>query len=108
MRYSIIWTDDAFADLKDIAQKIKHQFGAGTARKFVTEIRQRIDLLKTTPQLGTKHHIKDSDTEYYVLHSKKNRIFYDISDNIIYIDAVWDNRRDDRHINIMLTQRNNK
>ena len=98
----IIWHELALDELASIGEIVWESFGEKVADRVVEDIVHRVDALAANPFLGTED---DRYIPFRVLHSWHNRIFYLVIENEIRIVAIWDNRRDEKKLPILLSSR---
>ena len=96
MAYRIEFSDSAKSDLLDITRHIKKKSGAAIARKILSELTKRVDLLRELPERGNipKELAETGQTSFRELHYKPYRIFYSIGDETVTVLLVTDGRRD--------------
>ncbi len=104
----IVWHTGTKDDLLDIVNYLKRSFGKSVAKKGLAEIKGTVNLLATSPFLGTK----DDSLTYeghsiYTLHSRYNRILYTVREKDVLILIIWNNRRDISKIEELLKDRDN-
>ena len=98
----IIWHELALEELSSIGEKVLELFGEKVADKVVENMMDRVDALAANPFLGTED---ERYLPFRVLHSWHNRIFYLVTDKEIKIIAIWDNRRDEKKLPLLLSKR---
>lgn len=91
----IEWLTAAEDDLREIAKHVAHDFGFNTAEKTVANIVEETSRLSDFPKAGKLcHEYNNTVHQYRALHTRHDRIVYTITENIVLIVAVFDNRRD--------------
>ena len=95
----IDWSEDSLEDLREILSYVGSSFGGRKAVEVLFEIRDTVNLLMDFPMMG-KEFVKDStiDITCHTVPSKLCQIVYYVEDETINIVAVWNNRRDIRHL----------
>jgi len=89
-RKEVIWTDDAKLDLYDILEYWDNRNGS---KAFSTKLLQEFD--EAAERIGNfPFHGKESETEdVRDIIVRHYAITYHVSENIIHIISVWDERR---------------
>ena len=91
----IVWTNPAVEDLSEIFLFLEITINVDKAEEITTKLYQRVDDLFSFPEMGTiaqdRHDMK---SEYRYLVEKPYKILYSFSDNIVYIETVYDTRQD--------------
>jgi toxin ParE1/3/4 len=91
----IIWTNPAVEDLNEIFLFLEITINIDKAEEITTELYQRVDDLFSFPEMGTIAYDRhDMKSEYRYLVEKHYKILYSYSNDIIYIEAVYDTRQD--------------
>jgi addiction module RelE/StbE family toxin len=95
MDFEIVWTEPASADLLEIFQFIA-QDNPRAARRVLTSILDRVELLRKVPHIGTGYP-RGTDGPYREIVSGKYRIFYKIQETSRRIEVltVWHSARRD-------------
>ena len=83
-----------FDDLDDIADYITTYFSADLARKIVSEIHSKCQILADQPRLG-RIYPRNKYFNYYTV-KRKNLVFYHIDEQrqIVTLHRIFDSRRD--------------
>ena len=83
------------------------KFGRRKAGKVLSDIRERVELLKVFPNIGRKF-VDDPELgiTYRVLTDKMNRIVYFVDEDRIVIVTVWQNRQDINRLNHIMNNGN--
>lgn len=102
MNYSILWTCEARRDAQEIVSWVKSVFGNKAAEEVYEKIFSGTELLSYMPFSGITY---ASNSHYRVLRFKLSSIYYRINNDTIVITGVFDNRRDNRRIATILSQR---
>ena len=96
---NIRWLDSAELELANIVRYIGLTFGIDTASRVFDDIILRVEALQDFPYMGTLDpSVKYHGLEVYVLHNRHARLFYSITQSVIIVVLVWNNRRDERLI----------
>ena len=92
----IIILEQAELDLKELKEYIITHFSQEVWKKIYRNINRAINDLKKNPLIGKPllqlNELTEIEHRQIILGN--NRIIYEIEDNIIYIDAILDGRRD--------------
>lgn len=91
MQKEIYWSPIAIASYLDIKDYIESIWDLETMKKFEDLIDERIEQLKKNNFIAPK--IQNTNYRKLVIH-KNNSIIYDITEQLIRIHLVWDNRQD--------------
>lgn len=96
MNYQVIILESAEYDLKIIRSYIIKNFSIKIWQNTYLKIKQSIQTLKEFPYSGTipKELEKLNFDQYRQIISGKNRIIYEVRQNIIYIHIIIDSRQD--------------
>ena len=95
MNYRILWTLDAKKSLDEILDYIIEHNGLTVAYKLYEKIKNKSNLLKTSPLQGREvKELNSFKKKYLEIIVKPWRIIYKIDNDIIYILLVIDSRRD--------------
>jgi toxin ParE1/3/4 len=91
----IIWSNPAVEDLNEIFLFLEITINIDKAEEITTKIYQRVDDLFDFPEMGTiaydRYEIK---SKYRYLVEKPYKILYNVVNDIVYIEAVYDTRQD--------------
>lgn len=92
----IIWTKNADRQMYLISVYIKKQFGTKRKKEFLLEVRKTTSLLKRNPELGAPDPLfsKCDDVYRSIIINGLNKMVYYIDNDVIYISAFWDTRRE--------------
>ena len=91
----IVWTNPAVEDLSEIFLFLEITINVDKAEEITTKLYQRVDDLFSFPEMGTIAYDRhDMKSEYRYLVEKPYKILYSFSDNIVYIETVYDTRQD--------------
>ena len=103
----IKWSDLSRNDLRAILTYVGLNFGRRKAEESLSDIRNRVELLKDFPKLG-RVFVKDPERSitYRSITAKLNKIVYFIEDETITIVTVWQNRQDIKRLKHLLTKDN--
>ncbi len=90
------WTEHAKAQRNQIADYIQRHFGVKRRTRFIQEVRQMTQMLKNHPNLGSIDPLyADRPVAYRsVIVNGMSKMVYRIEDDLIYIAAFWDCRRE--------------
>ena len=103
----IEWSEQSRRDLRGILSYVGMKFGRRKAGKVLSDIRERVELLKVFPNIGRKF-VDDPEfgITYRVLTDKMNRIVYFVDEDRIVIVTVWQNRQDINRLNHIMNNGN--
>ena len=92
----IIWSKNADRQMYLISLYIQKQFGTKRKKEFLREVRQTTNLLKRNPELGPPDPLfKECNYVYRsIIINGLNKLVYYINNDVIYISAFWDTRRE--------------
>jgi len=92
----IRYTAGARSDLLQFRRSVIDRFDAATWSRSLTELRDRVALLADQPQLGSlPPEIEQLGIDrYFELAVGRNRLIYELRDDIVFILLVVDHRRD--------------
>ena len=95
-RYEISLTDLAKQQIRQIAKYIRMEFGKHHGDKFIQEVRHTRRLIESNPSVGIVEPLLAERAVMYrsFVMNRLNKIVYRIDDDVIYIVAFWDVRRD--------------
>lgn len=104
MKYEVVILKSAEQDLHDLRGYLLKQFGRDAWLESYEKIKAVIDNLKTFPFSGAIPDAleKINLAQYRQVFAGKNRIIYEVRQNIVYVHLVADCRRD---MNTLLTRR---
>lgn len=104
MKYEVVILESAEQDLRDLRGYLLKQFGRDTWLESYEKIKTVIDNLKTFPFSGVIPDELESINlaQYRQVISGKNRIIYEVRQNIVFVHLVADGRRD---MKTLLTRR---
>ena len=90
------WTPAARRQLFNTAKYIKHKFGTNAKDEFMDEVQHTTILLGKYPYMGKEEpFMYDRPLEYRsIVVSRINKIVYRLEENVLYIVALWDTRRE--------------
>jgi plasmid stabilization system protein ParE len=94
MKY--IWDPKAQWERDQIADYIYEQFGERRSMKFLDDVDEAVDTMLRFPSIGTIDPLfADRSVTYRsVVVDKLSKMVYRIEDDVIYIAAMWDCRRE--------------
>lgn len=101
MDFKLIWTERALSDLEQVVRYYQEdQKSPETAQRVGIEIVERVEVLKTFPDMGPLYPRK-SGTHREIL-CYDFRIFYraDHESNVVYIARIWHGRQDINHLDL--------
>ena len=103
----IKWSDLSRSDLRAILTYVGLNFGRRKAGESLSDIRNRVELLKDFPKLG-RVFVKDPERNitYRSITAKLNKIVYFIEGETITIVTVWQSRQDIKRLKNLLTKDN--
>ena len=92
----IEWTYLADRQRDQVANYIRKQFGAKRMKVFLKEVRSTTKMLSRNPNIGPIDPLfEDRPIAYrYVIINNLSKLVYYIDDDIIYVAAFWDTRRE--------------
>jgi plasmid stabilization system protein ParE len=93
----VVWDPRAKEARTQVANYIRHQFGSKRKTRFLQEVRQVIQQLRRSPDIGQIDPLFQDRTKTYrsVIINGLNKLVYFVSEDILYIAAFWDTRMDD-------------
>ncbi len=100
----IYWLQQARNSLHGIYKFYEATSGKKTADKIRMEIYQETRYLLIFPTIGSK----EEGTRYRYIIKRHCKIFYTIRDNNIFIELVWDTRRNPEVLRQLLTDDTNQ
>ena len=94
MRYE--WTDYAKEGRDQIADYIYERFGEKRSMKFLDDVDEAVDMIVRHPGIGTIDPLfADRSVTYRsIVVDGLNKLVYRVDDDVIYIAAMWDCRRE--------------
>ena len=92
----VIWHPQAEDALDQVANYIREQFGVKRRKFFLQEVRQTTKMLQRSPYIGPIDPLFDDrpNAYRYIIINGLSKMVYYIDDNLIYIAAFWDIRRE--------------
>ena len=92
----VIWHPQAKEVRDQIANYISRQFGRKSKIRFLQEVRETAQLLKTSPNMGSIDPLFEGRAKTYrsVIIQGLSKMVYYIDGDTIYIAAFWDTRRE--------------
>lgn len=102
MKYTVIRTEIADSQIRQIILRIAENFGKAVALEKLGEMEKNLKLLESNPNIGgDPHYLVLKRQGYKVLVLEKNLVFYKINEKEkqIIIYAVVDHRQD--YLNII-------
>lgn len=96
----VIWSPKAKESLKKVTRYIYLTFGEKPTEKFKTMILRVEKTLAVNPNIGPKETLLKNYSIIYrsIVVNNINKIVYYIQDNIVYIAAFWDTRREPKSL----------
>ena len=93
----VVWDPEAMKARTLVANYIRREFGAKRKIRFLQEVRQMTQQLKRSPGIGQIDPLFSDRAKTYrsVIINGLNKMVYFVSDDILYIAAFWDTRRND-------------
>ena len=102
MAKRVIWTKNAQKDRKEIFEYWNERNKSKIySKKLNTLFNHSVNLLKSRPEIGKKTDIENVRIKIV----RDYLIFYELSENIIYILTVWDSRQDPSELEIKKASR---
>ncbi len=99
MEIKIVWSEVSEQQLKDIFDYYSVEANSRIARKIINKIINRVSILETAPQSGTKEDLLSSHTEdFRYLIEGNYKIIYWQNNKLITIAAVFDCRQNPEKI----------
>ena len=94
MKYK--WTDYANEGRDQIADYIYERFGERRSMKFLDDVDEAVDMILRHPSIGTIDPLfADRSVTYRsVVVDGLSKMVYRVEDDVIYIIAMWDCRRE--------------
>ena len=95
MDFKLIWTDRALGDLEKIVRYyVEEEQSREAAAKVGTAIVERVEILKTFPDIGPKYPKRDGVHREVLCY--RYRIFYrvDREARVVYVARVWEGSQD--------------
>lgn len=91
----IKWSKQAEEAYGKIIDYVEDEFGSSRARKYISEVAEEVNNLKTNPKLGQEEPwLAGSRYEFrYLVIGKWTKVIYRISGESIEIADVWDVRQ---------------
>ena len=90
------WTDLAIRQKNQVADYIRRRFGFKRKKKFAQEVDQAVNMVLRNPNIGPIDPLFDDRPiayRYVIINSLSKMVYY-IDDDVIYIAAFWDTRRE--------------
>ena len=93
----VIWDPKAKENRSEVADYIRRQFGAKRKMRFLQEVREITNNLRTAPYIGKIDPLFEDRARTYrsVIVNGLNKMVYFVEGDIIYIAAFWDTRMND-------------
>jgi len=93
----VIWDPQAKKNRSQVADYIRRQFGARRKIRFLQEVREITNKLRSAPYIGKIDPIFEDRARTYrsIIVNGLNKIVYFVEDDTIYIAAFWDTRMND-------------
>lgn len=90
------WGPKARNSFRQIAKYIQRRFGSTARRNFIEEVKEAENLLKRNPYVGKIDPLFADRPRTYrsVVINGLSKMIYFIEDDLIYIAAFWDTRRE--------------
>lgn len=106
----IVWTEYAIDSLFSLLSFVKSQWGEAKAYDVRIQIQKEVLLLEHYPLIGTC--LGEKTTSFAGIRTliikKKNKVFYSVKGNRVYIILVWDVRQDPKVLEALLNRYLNK
>jgi len=94
MEVNLFWTEESVHQLRDIFDYYSSKVSATVAMKLVGGIIEHVETLRSNPHVGqVEELLRNRKNKYRYLIFKSYKIIYLIGDNVVYISAVFDTRR---------------
>ena len=91
MALQIVWTENGFADYKQVVDYLLQEWPINVASEFVRNAESRIETLSVFPEIGIAS-LKVSGVRSIIL-TKHNKLYYKVSDNNLEILNIFDTRQ---------------
>ena len=90
------WTQHARTQRNQVADYIQKSFGVKRRKRFIQEVQQMAQMLRNHPNLGPIDPLyADRSAAYRSVNiNGLSKMVYRVEDDIIYIAAFWDCRRE--------------
>lgn len=99
----IVWTAYSIESLYSLLSFVKARWGEDKAYEVRAQIKSDVSLLRLYPQIGA--YLPEGPVNVRVLViQKKNKVYYTIKENKVYILLVWDVRQDPKVLAALLDQ----
>lgn len=92
MAYTIVWTENAKEDLKQVLIYLKENWSESATNKFLDIFYQKLDFLGEFPFIGTASE-KVTDVRKLVI-TKQTILFYKIKEHDVILLDFFDTRQD--------------
>jgi plasmid stabilization system protein ParE len=92
----IKWDPNARASYRQVARYINTKFGRKVRKEFMQRVKDTENLIKSTPNIGSIDPLYVDRAVSYrsIIINGLNKLVYRIDNDIIYIVAFWDTRRE--------------
>lgn len=93
---SVVFVQSAERDLLHLKQYLIRQFGLSVWQSTFSQLCEAIEQLKTFPLAGKiPEELQELDlTQYRQIVSGKNRIIYEVQDQVVYVHIIYDARQE--------------
>ena len=103
------WLTPAEDDLREIARRLALTFGRDTTEQTVASVVEETRRLADVPDIGRFcNEYENAHRQYWVLHTRHDRIVYTVTDDCVLIVAVFDTRRDLATLSALLRERDSQ
>ena len=93
----IVWSPEARQQINEILRYYANRNKSKIySRKLRLLLQENIQLLQKQPYLGKR--LSDNYDNYRVLFISYYHLFYEVTDNFLYIHDIWDGRRNPENI----------
>ena len=93
------WDPVAMKALRQVAAYIRREFGVKRAKRFRQDVDDTVKQLLRSPGIGQIDPLFSDRAKTYrsVIINGLNKLVYFVSDDILYIAAFWDTRREPKN-----------
>ena len=99
----IVWTAYSIESLYALLSFVGARWGEDKAREVRAQIKKDVSLFMIYTKMGACQPEGPVDVRVLVI-KKKNKVYYTIKENKVYILVVWDVRQDPENLAVLLNQ----
>ncbi len=92
MEYEIVWTENAFEDLREIIFYLEDNWSSKVSYEFLEKCFLSIELISKFPSIGIQSE-KDKNVRKFLI-TKQNALYYGLEKNTILLLNFFDTRQD--------------